>query len=54
MEEQKNTELRCGRNCYTCEKVYWINFDKGFHINCCKKCRIKCDKCINDKHFKKL
>ena len=54
VDHKKNNQIMCGRNCYTCEKVYWINFDKGFHIMCCEKCRTNCDKCINNKHFKRL
>jgi len=46
--------IKCGRYCYKCKKTYWLNNKQSFHIRCCVSCRVDCDKCINDTHFKRL
>lgn len=54
MTIKKEKTLMCGRYCSKCKKIYWIENKLGYSILCCVQCRIDCDKCINDTHFKRI
>jgi len=53
-EKTVSTGVMCGKNCKKCKKKYWIENKLGYSIWCCVSCRVDCDKCINDTHFKRL